>query len=463
MLFYVPSAAACTQRGGVAVAFHPGPQAACVRPNGRVRRIAAAAQCGQREQRLLLPRNVRTYFCAEMSNGGMLRRVGQPTRCAPVRQRAVFVVNHAPTSVSLANAGVAENQPAGALVGRLAGTDPDAGARLTYSLVGGDATAFRITGNALETAGPFDFEAKSGYSLVVRATDQWGLSVERTLAVAVTDVNEAPTDVSVVPASVAENLPSGATVGALAATDPDRGDSLAFSLVPGTSDNGYFRIEGSTLRDEHHARLRGQGLLRRAHPRHRPGRAELPARVDGAGDRRRGGAAGAACAVGAVRLDRRCVADRGEHRYWHGPVHGQPLAGERAAGDGRLRDRGRHRDHVRRRLPGCERDAQLRARRDEQDDRRAGQRRHGDRAERDLHRFIVERGGCVDRGRPGDRHDHERRRQRRARRRRRHLHGHGGRRLDGRGARRARQRHRRRRRPADRAARHRPGRTGRWP
>ena len=247
MLSYAPSAAACARRGAVAVAFHPGAVQACVRANGRVRRIAAAGQCRQGEQRLRLPQNARTYFCAEPSNGGMLRRVGQPTRCAPVRQRAVFVVNHAPTSVSLANAGVAENQPAGALVGRLAGTDPDAGARLTYSLVGGDATAFRITGNALETAGPFDFEARSGYSVVVRATDQWGLSVERTLAVAVTDVNEAPTDVSVAPASVAENQAAGATVGTLGATDPDRGDSLAFSLVPGTSDNGYFRIEGSNL------------------------------------------------------------------------------------------------------------------------------------------------------------------------------------------------------------------------
>ena len=255
MLSYVASAAACARRGGIAVAFHPGPQTTCVRPSGRVRRVGAAAQCGRREQRLRLPRNARTYFCVELSNGAMLRRVGGPAQCASsrrgangvVRQRLVYVVNHAPTGLSLAGAGVAENQPAGAPVGRLAATDPDAGARLTYSLVGGDSAAFRISGDALATAVPFDFEGRSGYAVTVRATDEWGLSVQRTFAVAVTDVNEAPVDVSLSPASVTENQPPGTTVGALSATDPDRGESLTWSLVPGTSDNDYFRVVGSTL------------------------------------------------------------------------------------------------------------------------------------------------------------------------------------------------------------------------
>ena len=334
----------------------------------------------------------------------MLRRVGQPTRCAPVRQRAVFVVNHAPTSVSLANAGVAENQPAGALVGRLAGTDPDAGARLTYSLVGGDATAFRITGNALETAGPFDFEARSGYSVVVRATDQWGLSVERTLAVAVTDVNEAPTDVSVAPASVAENLPSGATVGALAATDPDRGDSLAFSLVPGTSDNGYFRIEGSNLvtnttydfedKDSFgvHIRATDRGglsfqrvlMVRVSDVPEAPPVPPVPSLSIGDVSLTEGNV-GVTTALFTVSLSL---------------ASAQPVTVAFATADGTATTAGS-------RLPGCERNAQLRARRDHEDGRGAGQRRHADRAERDLHRFIVERGGCVDRGRAGDRHDHE--------------------------------------------------------
>ena len=165
MLSYVASAAACARRGGIAVAFHPGPQTTCVRPSGRVRRVGAAAQCGRREQRLRLPRNARSYFCVELSNGAMLRRVGGPAQCASsrrgangvVRQRLVYVVNHAPMGLSLAGGGVAENQPASAPVGRLAATDPDAGARLIYSLVGGDSAAFRISGDALATAVPFDF------------------------------------------------------------------------------------------------------------------------------------------------------------------------------------------------------------------------------------------------------------------------------------------------------------------
>ena len=53
------------------------------------------------------------------------------------------------------------------------------------------------------------------------------------------------------------------------------------------------------------------------------------------------------------------------------------------AGHGRLRHRQRHR-HGRQRLPGRVRDGDLRPRRDEQDDHRAGQRRPARRAERDV-------------------------------------------------------------------------------
>jgi hypothetical protein len=59
----------------------------------------------------------------------------------------------------------------------------------------------------------------------------------------------APTDISLSSASVAENQPSGTTVGTLAAVDADAGDTAAFAFVAGTgdSDNGSFQLVGSTL------------------------------------------------------------------------------------------------------------------------------------------------------------------------------------------------------------------------
>ena len=70
--------------------------------------------------------------------------------CEDVRQPQPGGVNRPPTAVTLSNDSVAENQPAGTLVGRLRGEDPDRGDELGFSLVAGsgdaDNAAFRIDG-----------------------------------------------------------------------------------------------------------------------------------------------------------------------------------------------------------------------------------------------------------------------------------------------------------------------------
>src|SRR5205814_1594536 len=65
-----------------------------------------------------------------------------------------------------------------------------------------------------------------------------------------TNVNEAPTDISLSNSSVAENQASGTTVGTLSDTDPDAGDTAAFTFVTGTgdTDNSSFQLVGSTLK-----------------------------------------------------------------------------------------------------------------------------------------------------------------------------------------------------------------------
>lgn len=100
-----------------------------------------------------------------------------------------------PTDVQLSAASVSENQPSGAVVGALAAVDADGtDDRHTYGLVAGtgstDNASFRIVGDELRTAGPFDFEMKSSYSVRVRATDSGGLTAEKALTITVTNVDD---------------------------------------------------------------------------------------------------------------------------------------------------------------------------------------------------------------------------------------------------------------------------------
>lgn len=64
------------------------------------------------------------------------------------------------------------------------------------------------------------------------------------------DFNNFPTDISLSTTSIAENNALDATIGNLATTDADAGDSHTYSLVSGTGadDNGSFTIDGNTLK-----------------------------------------------------------------------------------------------------------------------------------------------------------------------------------------------------------------------
>ncbi|GEM47077.1 ExeM/NucH family extracellular endonuclease [Deinococcus cellulosilyticus] len=165
-------------------------------------------------------------------------------------------VNEAPTTISLNPGTINENLAAGASAGTLSTNDPDTGETTTYTLVTGtgdtDNASFTIVGDDLRNTAAFDFETKSSYSIRVRATDSANHSVEQQLTVTVNDVfeNGAPTDITLTPSSIAENNTGGATVGALAAVDPNVGDTFTFSLVSGSgdTDNGDFAISGTDLK-----------------------------------------------------------------------------------------------------------------------------------------------------------------------------------------------------------------------
>ncbi len=71
-----------------------------------------------------------------------------------------------------------------------------------------------------------------------------GALSETIFKIAVTPVNDAPTDLSLSANQVAENAANGTVVGTVSGTDPDSGDTTAYSLTD--SAGGRFAINGST-------------------------------------------------------------------------------------------------------------------------------------------------------------------------------------------------------------------------
>mgnify|MGYP003338921633 CR=1 FL=1 len=152
-----------------------------------------------------------------------------------------------PTLVALSSSSLAEGNLANATVGTLSTTDPDAADTFTYSLVTGtgstDNASFSITGSTLSIIPVANYEAKSSYSIRVRATDGTGAYYEKTLTITVLNVNEAPSITSGTTATVAENAATSTVVYQTVATDPDAGTTLTYSL--GGTDAAAFVVSAS--------------------------------------------------------------------------------------------------------------------------------------------------------------------------------------------------------------------------
>jgi VCBS repeat-containing protein len=146
--------------------------------------------------------------------------------------------NEAPSLDAPATARVAETSTA---VATVTATDPDAGDSVELAITGGaDAAAFQLdpaTG-ALSFAAAPDFEAPADadgdnvYQVQVTATDAAGLSATQSLAVTVTNLNEAPQVAANIPDQTATaeqafsfQVPDGSFA------DPDAGDTLSLSAA----------------------------------------------------------------------------------------------------------------------------------------------------------------------------------------------------------------------------------------
>jgi len=148
--------------------------------------------------------------------------------------------NSAPTDISLSNASVNENVLGGA-IGTLSTVDPNAGNTHTYTV---NDNRFEVVGTQLKlkSTSSLNFEAGSSVQLKITTTDQGGLSYSENFTIAVNDVNEAPVDIALSKLTVDENA-SGGAVGMLSTTDPDAGNTHAYTV----SDN-RFEVVGGQLK-----------------------------------------------------------------------------------------------------------------------------------------------------------------------------------------------------------------------
>lgn len=158
---------------------------------------------------------------------------------------SVLNVNEAPTGITLSANAINEYNSVNAIIGYLTTADVDGGDTFTYSVIGGDTSAFNINGNQLRASVVFDYETKSSYSVTIRSTDAGGLTYDKSFSVSVTNISEAPTNISLSSASINENSAANTVIGTLSATKPTS-QSVSFSLVGG--DVASFNINGTQLR-----------------------------------------------------------------------------------------------------------------------------------------------------------------------------------------------------------------------
>lgn len=170
-------------------------------------------------------------------------------------QLARLQFNTAPTGLTLADAAIDENAPAGTVVGTLVGTDSP-GDTLTYALLddaGGLFTVDAATGEVRSTQ-PFDYETQSSYAIVAQVSDQGGKAFSQGFAITVADLNEAPV-AGDDGAAVREDAKTANLWSTLLANDhdPDAGAQLKITAVDTSATLGTVEFDAATKTLRYHA------------------------------------------------------------------------------------------------------------------------------------------------------------------------------------------------------------------
>jgi hypothetical protein len=172
----------------------------------------------------------------------------------------IDAVNDAPTDLVLSTVipslPETTNTSAALKVAEITISDDDLGTNL-LSLVGADAHAFELKGNALylKAGTPLNYEGtQNTYALTVQVADPTlagAIPIAKPYTLALTNVNEAPDSLGLSATRFDENIPMDSVVATLSATDPDLPLTLqnfTYALTPNYGDNLLFYIRANGLR-----------------------------------------------------------------------------------------------------------------------------------------------------------------------------------------------------------------------
>jgi gliding motility-associated-like protein len=162
-------------------------------------------------------------------------------------------VNDAPTDIILSNNIIDENMPSATFIGTLSVVDLDLADTHTLTLVAGtgstDNALVSIVGNTLQTNASYNFEANDSLFIRIQAADPFNATYTKTFVIVITDINEAPTDISLSDTTILEGLPIATVVGLISTTDEDFLSTHTYTLVTGLgdTDNGLFAVNSNSL------------------------------------------------------------------------------------------------------------------------------------------------------------------------------------------------------------------------
>ena len=137
---------------------------------------------------------------------------------------------------------IAENCELGTLVGKL-DVSNKSGATFAFSLPDReDNAAFKLNGNDLLVNTALNFEKKSTYQLLIVAESN-DISIDLSVNIHVTNVNEAPFRLGLTKMGIKDNAPVGTEIGQLVVSDPDGSDAYTFELL----NSEFFVLKGDKL------------------------------------------------------------------------------------------------------------------------------------------------------------------------------------------------------------------------
>lgn len=176
--------------------------------------------------------------------------------------------NEAPEEIELTNTNNAEERGALSKLAELSTSDPDQLDWHTYELIAGegarDNSKFWISGNRLLFRENPDYERQSSYEIRLKSMDKEGLSTIQTLEIELSDINEAPSNISLSHQTFSEYLTPGSVIAEISAADPDQDEILSFEIIEPSSpqiQNRYALTNPATTDDSNAFKIEGNQLI----------------------------------------------------------------------------------------------------------------------------------------------------------------------------------------------------------